>query len=156
MTYASTCPAAITGLLAALGRSQGLAGVLVTRGGGITDPDADEVVSVGYGGVPDEAAAEGTLAQEGGAGDRDREQYAIRCAAAVVSGDAGEQAIAAATERAFALFAACGEAIVADGRLGGAVMNAYISSWSHDAGQVSGGVSAVIRFSVSCDAYTRR
>lgn len=157
MSWASTCPAAITGLLAALSRSPALSGVKVTRGAGITDPDAAEVVSVGFSGSPDdESAADAQLAQEGPGGAPDREQYVIRCAIGVVSGDEGDDGLTAAQERAFVLLGACGEAIRGDGKLGGAVMSAFISSWSLEGGQVSGGVRAAIRFGVSVDAYTKR
>ncbi len=157
MSWASTCPAAITGLLTALRRSPVLADLKVTRGGGITDMDATEFVSVGFSGSPDdESAAEAQLQQEGPGGDPSRERYVIRCAIGVVSGDEGEEGMAAAQERAFTLLSACGAAIRADGRLGGAVMSAFISSWSLEGGQVSGGVRAAIRFGVSVDAYTQR
>jgi len=156
MTWASTCPAAITGLLAALGRSAALSGVKVADGRGITDPDADEVISVGFTGADGEAAADAALAAEGAGGDPSREQYAIRCAIGVTSGDEGDDGIAAARTRAFALLGAVGAAIVADRKLGGAVMSARVSSWSLGQAQVSGGVSVALRFEVSVDAYVQR
>lgn len=158
MSWASTCPAAIAGLLVAFRRSAALAppDVLVTRGMGITDPDANAVVSVGFSGSPgDEGAAEAQLTGDGAGAVRDREQYAIRCAIGVTSGDEGEDGRTAAEERAFALLGACGDAISADRTLNRAVMSARIASWSLDGGQVSDGVLVVIRFSVAIDAFTR-
>lgn len=157
MSWSSSCPGALAGLLAALRRSAALSGVLVTRGMGVTDPGALEVVSVGFSGSPgDVGAADAQLAQEGTGGDPSRERYTIRCAIGVASGDEDEAGITAAEERAFALLGACGEAIRADGTLGRAVMSAFISSWSLDSGQVSGGARADLRFEVSVDAYTQR
>lgn len=155
MTWASTCPDAIAGLLAAFRASEALSGVLVTDGGGITDPDADAVVSVGFTGG-DDAAADATLASEGPAGDPSREQYPVRCAAGVSSGDEGDAGLAAARARAFALLSACGATLAADRRLGGAVMSARLSSWSLEQSQTSGGAYVTLRFEVSIDAYTQR
>lgn len=157
MTWASTCPGAIAGLLAAFRRSLALSGVTVTRGMGITDSSTLEVVSVGFSGSPgDVGGADAQLQQEGTGGDPSRERYVIRCVISVASGDEGEAGIAAVEERAFALLGACGEAIGADVRLGGPVMSANVSSWSLDSGQVPGGVRADLRFEVSIDAYTQR
>ena len=153
MSWASTCPAAITALLAALGGSAALDGVLVTDGPGITDPDADEVVSVGF----DPAGEPGADAQvtREGAGPRNREQYRVNCAVIVTSGDGDAAGVAAARQRAFGLLAACGDAISADPTLGRTVLGAWVSSWSLATAQGSDGTRAEVRFSVSIDAFTR-
>jgi hypothetical protein len=155
VSWASTCPAAIAGLLAALGRSPALSGVTVNDGMGITDPDVAEVVSIGFSGSPDdEPAADAQVTREG-AGLRNREQYRIACALAVTSGDAGAGALAAVRQRAFDLLGAAGDAISADPTLGRAVLGAWVSSWSLSPAQASNGVRAAIQFSVSIDAFTR-
>lgn len=154
MSWASTCPAAIAGLLAALRRTAALSGVLITNAAGITDLDAREVISVGFdpAGGP---AAQAQVTREG-AGGPDRERYPIRCAIGVTSGDEGEAAIAAAQERVFELLGAVAGAVKADPQLGGAVMSAWVSSWSLAQAQFKGGVTATLRAEVTVDAYTQR
>ncbi|HVB27377.1 MAG TPA: hypothetical protein VNE21_05645 [Mycobacteriales bacterium] len=155
MSYASTCPAAIAALIAAFGRSADLAGVLVTDGLPVGDQTAaDEAVIVGYTEADSEAAADGTIAAEGEAGNRDREKYAIHCAAGVRNSDP-EQGAAART-RAFALFGGCGQAIAADRSLGSTVLTAALGAWSLSAEHPAdvGGIYVRIRFDVDIDAFT--
>lgn len=156
MSYASTCPAAIAGLLQALGRSADLAGVLVTDGIPVADETVEETIIVGYTAGDGENAAEGDVAQEGYGGATDREQYAIHCAAAVRNSD--PEQLAAARSRVFVLFGACGQAIATDRKLGGAVMTAALGAWSLSAEHPAdvGGIYTEIRFDVSVDAYTVR
>jgi hypothetical protein len=155
--WSSTAPAAMTAVLAAFQASSGLTGVDVRDGATVTSSDATEVVAVGwYGQASDEVAVDGTITMEGVAGSPDRELYVIRCAAFVLqgSGDA-----AATRARAYALVAACGQALAATrtpggGALGGLVMNARIIS--HSLQQVPGprGTLDTIEFGVQCDGYT--
>ena len=155
MSYASNCPAAITGLLQTFNGSVSLTGVLITDGIPISDTSADEVVTVGYTSGDTDTAAEGSVTPEDYDGVRGREQYGIHCAVAVRNSDGDT---AAARVRVFALFGACGQAIGADTRLGGAVMSAAISSWQLSAEHPAdvGGVLVVIQFDVSADAFTSR
>ena len=60
----------------------------------------------------------------------------------------------AARARAFELFGVVGTLINADRFLGGAVMRAWISSWSFEAQQGRGGALATILFAVTYEAET--
>jgi len=154
MAYASTFPAAVAGLTAAWRFAPGLAGVLVADMVSLTDSSTEEAVIAAYAGTDDDIAAEGTLAQEGYDGVRDRELYDIRCAIAVRRGGGD---LAAARARAFVLLAVCGQALAADRKLGGAVMTAVITSWSLLTDlSLDEGALARIRFNVSIDAFTNR
>jgi len=154
MAYASTFPAAVAGLTAALRRNAGLAGVLVGDMVSLTDTNAEEAVIAAYAGTDDDTAAEGSLAQEGYGGAQDREAYDIHCVIAVRAGGGN---LAAARARAFVLLAACGQALAEDRELGGAVMTAVITSWSLLLDfSLDEGALARIRFNVSIDAFTNR
>lgn len=161
MSYASTCPAAIAGILAALNRNADIAAavtagtLIVTDGQGLTDPDIDQVISVGYS-EGDESAADATITPEGARGNPDRERYAIHCGLGVLSGDTGATAKSETRAQAYALLGDAGQALADDATLGKAVMNAWLSSWALQFRQTSGGTLAVIRFDISVDAYTQR
>lgn len=151
MAWTSRLPAAMDSLAAALERWAGLAGVTVRDGPSTSQATVQEVVSVGYTGGDGESDAESTLLTEGLGGGVDREQFTIRCAAAVLQG--GDD-IAGARRRAYELLAQAGAAIAADRSLGGSVMRAMVGSHSLTQGLTPQGAQVVVVFEVSCDAYS--
>lgn len=153
MAYTSTVPAAVAALLTRLAASPDLAGVLIKDAGQLTDPDATEVLSVGYQGDAEDLAVDGQMRREGAAVTPDREQYDIRCAVVTANGD---EDLGAARTRAFALLDAVGAVLAQDWRLGGTVMNAALTTWSLRLDAAQGGAYATIRFAISVDAYTGR
>jgi hypothetical protein len=152
MAWTSKLPAAMDALVATFTAWPGLAEVTVRDGPSTSQAPLQEVVSVGYTGE-DGTDAESTLLTEGMGGAVDREQFTIRCAAAVLVGGDG---VAGARGRAYELLAEAGAAIAADRRLGGSVMRAMISSHSLTMDQTPKGAQAVVMFEVSCDAYSGR
>ena len=152
--WAPTAPAAILGLLAAFGHEPGLAGVEIHDGPAVTESAALEAVIVGwYGAKGDALAVEAEISPAGLAAHPGREVYAILCAAMVRDGSAD---MAAARARAYALVSACGSAIAADQKLGGAVMMARLGRVSLQQIQDTGGALAIVEFTVPCDAFTGR
>lgn len=154
MAWSSSVPGAMSGLLAAFRRSPELAKPVDIRDGPVvTGSSAVDAVIAGWHGMEnDQLAVEGQAVTEGLAGLPDREQYSIRCAAMSLSGTGD---VVAARTRAYELLAACGAAIAADRKLGGAVMRASmgVSSLFQEPAD---GMRAVVEFSVDCDAYTGR
>jgi hypothetical protein len=154
VSYASTVGDAITALTAVLAASSDLAGVKVGDGATLTDPDAADVISVGYVGPDtDDMAADGAMTPEGPGGRQDRENYVIHCAAASLNGDDDQ---AAARARVLELLAAAGAAVTANRTLRGTVMSARVGTWSLRQDHTTSGAFARIRFDVNCDAYTRK
>ena len=149
MTGQSTCPAAADGLIALFTAAAG--GVLVTDGMGITDPEATEVIQVGFVATDDESFAEGACQSEGAGGNRDREQYDVHCAVIVLDADGDQRA---ARQRAFALLAMLRGALIATRAIAPGVINASITNWAYRADKTDAGPRAELRFDVNCDAYT--
>jgi hypothetical protein len=160
MTWASTVPEALNGLLAAFRGSDDLTPPVAVRDGPVvTGSQADEVVIVGWTGIDgDDVAVETTDTTEGLSGNPDREQYQIRCAAMALSasGKDGSGDLRAARARAYALHAACGAAIAADRKLGGAVMRASVGDHSLHQDAMQRGQRAIVEFMVTADAFTGR
>jgi len=154
VTYYSSVPAAIAGLVSAFMTSTGLglAGVAVRDGPALTADPALEAVAVGYSGDQNTDVVTGTASPEG-LGPQDRERYAVTCTVEVL--DPGGD-IAAARTRAYQIHAACGAAVAADRRLGGAVLIASLGIGSLRQQQTPSGALARIGFAVNCEAYTRR
>lgn len=151
MTWSSTVPAALTAILE-LFKSADLGGAEVFDGPEVTGSGALDVVIVGWDGTgSDRLAADGTVTIEGLAGDPDREQYVIRCAAMALNGGGD---LAAARARAYELAAACGALIAANRTLGGLVLRAGVTSQSLRQDQPTGGARASVEFGVGVDAYT--
>ena len=155
MTYYSSVPAALAGLVAAFRTSTGLglAGVAVRDGPLVTADPALEAVAVGYTGDQGQDVVTGTASPEGMGGVQDRERYAVTCTIEVL--DAGGD-IAAARVRAYQLHAACGAAVGADRKLGGAVLIASVGIGSLRQQQTTGGALARVSFPVNVEAYTVR
>lgn len=152
MPWSSKLPAAVDAMVVAFKGWPRLGGDDVTVRDGPSDSQAtvQEVVTVGWTGGENENGADATLATEG-LGDPSREQFTIRCVAAVLR---GTNDIAGARKRAYELLAEAGAAIKADRTLGGTVMRAWISSHSLDPQLTPQGAQAVVTFEVSCDAYS--
>lgn len=155
MAWTSRLPAAMDALVTAFAEWPGLGGggVTVRDGPSASQATVKEVVSVGYTGGEDDNDAESTLLTEGLGGDVDREQFTVRCAAAVLR---GSDDIAGARQRAYELLAEAGAAIAANRSLDGCVMRAMIASHSLTMDLATNGAQAMVVFEVSCDAYTGR
>lgn len=155
MSYTSSVPAAIAGLVAAFTASASLggAGVPVRKGPELSQASGLEAVAVAYTGDQNEDVVTGTASPEGMAVLPDRERYAVMCAAEVI--DPGAD-IGAALTRAYQLHAACGAAIAADHTLGKAILRASLGIGSLQLQQTDTGARARLVFPVSCDAFTGR
>lgn len=153
MAWMSRAPAATDGLVAAFTEWPALADVAVRDGPSTSQATVQEVVSVGWTGGEDDTGVESTLLTEGLGGAVDREQFTIRCTAAVLRGSTD---IPGARRRAYELLGEAGAAIAADRTLGGTVMRAMIASHSLMQEQTSSGAQAVVMFEVTCDSYTGR
>lgn len=151
MAWSSTVPAALAAILE-LFKSADLGDAEVFDGPEVTGSSAKQVVVVGwYTQESDTLAADGAVTMEGLAGDPDREQYVIRCAALVLDGGGD---LAAARARAYELAAACGALIAANRTLGGLVLRAGVTSQALRQDQPQGGARAIVEFGVGVDAYT--
>lgn len=155
MAYASSVPAAIAAITAAFrtSTSLGLAGVPVRDGPELTAAPGLEAVAVGYTGNQDEDVVTGAASPEGLAVLPDRERYAVMCAIEVIDPDGD---VAAARARAYQLHAACGQALAAGPKLGGAVLRASLGIGSLQQQQTPNGALARVVFPVNVDAYTSR
>lgn len=153
MSWASTAPAAVAGLVAtldalALDDTTSIADGPVLNGSGVTK-------SIHVTWVDEQApeAITGQFTVEGYAVSPDREQYTINCAIRVLQGSGN--AVQARTD-AFDLLAQVGGAIAASKTLGGAVMMAMLGAWTLTAAQGKRGAEIMLRFGVDCDAFTQR
>jgi hypothetical protein len=155
VTYYSSVPAAIAALVTAFRTSAalGLAGVPVRDGPQLTQASGSEAVAVGWTGDQNEDVVTGAASPEGLAVLPDRERYAVTCAIEVI--DPGGD-IAAARARAYGLHAACGQALAADPKLGGAVLRASLGIGSLQQQQTETGARARVVFPVNIDAFTGR
>ncbi|WP_432169056.1 hypothetical protein [Streptomyces sp. 1222.5] len=153
MAWSSKLPATISALVTAFGASESLAGVTVVDGPYSSQQTLHEVLSVGWTGGDDETDAESTLLTEGLGGTIDREQFTIRCAAAVLR---GTDDLPGARARAYEILAAAGEALAGDRTLRGNVMQAKVGAHSLTQSLTPQGAQAVVTFEVSCDAFTGR
>lgn len=151
MPWMSKLPAAVDGLVAVFGAWPGLSGVTVLDGPSTSQKTLSEVLTVGWTGGDDETDAESTLLTEGLGGSPDREQFTIRCAAAVLR---GTEDLPGARRRAYELLGEAGAAIGADRTLQRAVMRAMVGSHSLSQELTQQGAQAIVTFEVSCDAYT--
>jgi hypothetical protein len=151
-TWSSQVPDAITALLAAFRAAPALAGTEVRDGPVVTGSAALETVLVGWNGQPDGALAADAAVNPEVFGDADdRELFTIRCAALVLN---GQNDMAAARARAYALLAACGAVVRADRRLGGTVSDSHIGTHTLRQDQRPDGAVATVAFTVACDTYT--
>lgn len=155
MAWTSKLPAAMDALVTSFTQWPGLGGggVIVRDGPSASQATVKEILSVGFTGGEDDSDAGSTLLTEGMGGAVDREQFTIRCAAAVLR---GSDDVSGARKRAYELLAEAGAAIAANRSLGGSVMRAMISSHSLTMDLATNGAQAMVVFEVSCDSYTGR
>ncbi len=152
--WSSQVPAAMAALLAAFRAAPALAGpgTDIRDGPQVTGSPALEAVLVGWHGqMSDLLAAEATVNPEVFGDADDRELFAIRCAALVMN---GQNDLAAARTRAYALFAACGAVVRADRRLAGTVGDSHIGRHALRQEQRTDGAVATVEFTVQCDTFT--
>ena len=150
--WSSKVPGAMTALLAAFQAAPALSGVDVRDGPVVIASAALEAVLVGWNGQStDTLAADAAVNPEVFGDADDRELFTIRCAAMVLN---GQNDLAAARARAYALLAACGAAIRADRRLSGTVGDSHLSSHTLRQTQTPDGTVATVAFTVACDTFT--
>ena len=145
----STCPDAMAWLFTAFSGVH-LNGE-VRYGPAPGDASAMEVISIGFIGPADDAAADSAITQEGLNSDN-RESYQVHCAVAVLTGDEGPQP---AVARAFDLLAQCTALVDKNPRMDELVLSAFVASWALREDTTTGGAHEQIRFDVAVDAFTR-
>ena len=150
---ASTMPAALDGLLAAVRAREGLAD-LVANGAIFDGPPRTDTpqrfISIGWGGADEDPAI--TAADADAGVEANREDYDILGLAYVWSGD---QDLKPLRDDAFGLLDEIQAAITADITLGGAVMRARLSASVLGQAPIQAGAAAAVRFTVTCAAFTR-
>ncbi|MEV8043565.1 hypothetical protein AB0P02_06890 [Streptomyces griseoluteus] len=150
----SAVPGAIAALLQILRTADSLTGVEVIDGPPVDDISNADFLAVGWSGGEDEAVAIAQDFNAAGARTRD-EEFTIACVLDVWSGDDN---VAAARERAFALLAVVEAALRASGpnpeapTLNGAVLWAHLTRASLRQYFTDQGVRAALGFAVSCHA----
>jgi len=163
MTYASTVPGAITGLVSALKASPALEGVEVYDGPVVSESKALAAILVGFTGetmsrtgaypVAEQPEVEVTATLEGLAVTPSRESYPIRNLLAVLN---GAKNITAARTRAYSLLGGIGDAIKTDRKLGGAVALARLGDHTLKQEQTAKGALITVIFEVQCEGWTAR
>jgi hypothetical protein len=153
MAWSTKVPAAMDALVAVFNAWPDLSEVSVLDGPTTSQQTFREVLTVGWTGGDDQTDAESTLLTEGLGGAPDREQFTIRCAAAVLR---GTDDLPGARRQAYGLLAEAGAAIAANRSLNGVVMRAMVASHSLSQELTQQGAQAVVVFEVSCDAYAGR
>jgi hypothetical protein len=146
----STVPACLDALLAAARRA--LPGVQVLDGQPAEDIE-DDVILIGFTGEPGEQAVTSTRAVQQGSRAPDRESYDITSLAASWGGH--ETDPKAVRDRAYGFVNAIAAEIAQDQTLGRVVMTARISTEAFAQAQTERGATAVVRFVVHVEAFTR-
>lgn len=150
--WSSQVPAAMAALLAVFRAAPALAGTEVRDGPVVAASAALEAVLVGWGGRADDQLAADAAVNPEVLGDADdRELFTIRCAVMVLN---GQNDLAAARTRAYALLATCGAAVRADRRLSGTVGDSHISTHALRQTQTPDGTVVTVAFGVACDTFT--
>lgn len=159
--YTSSVPAALLGLAATLQAWPDLEGVEIWDGPNVTESKALAVIGVGWtgermartGAYPETVSpmADVTATIDAMTLTKAYEQYPIRNTLAVLNGG---RSIVAARTRAYELLSACGAAIAADKKLGGAVAMAYLGNHTATQEQTQRGALVTIAFEVNCQAWT--
>jgi hypothetical protein len=154
MAWGSTAPAAMAGLVtlvkgrvAAMAVPTGGTRPVVKDGAEVGSQGTREAIDIGYQ-DEDHAAVEAVL--DPYTPSADLEEYTINCAIRILRA----RDMVAARNRAFELLDLVGAAVSGDPFLGGAVMNARVSSWSLEPTQSLGGALAPILFGVTCRGET--
>lgn len=150
MTWTSTVPAAIDGLVAAFGAIE-LTNGAVVDGPRVGSSTLMEVLIVGWTGDDSPEAVAGTSALASYTTSRQREQYTVTCAASVLRGS-GQ--MSAARARAFELYGAAAGILAGDKTLGGVVMSARPAEINLMQSQDTRGAVATVVFAVDVDGFT--
>jgi hypothetical protein len=137
----------MTALAALFAGLPALAGVVVSDGPPLDGMGSPDFVLVGDDGLPD-STAEITVEQEWAdlACTRRHETGEVICSALSQTGDTDMQA---RRDRAFALFAACEAAVLADQTLGGVVLSSQLARAGARQFQNSAGAAVVVPFVVT-------
>ncbi|HUR74452.1 MAG TPA: hypothetical protein VMZ00_09250 [Sporichthya sp.] len=146
----STVPACLDALVAAAGRA--LPGVQVFDGQPSKDID-DDLVLIGFTGEPGEAAVTSTRVQQQAATAPDRESYDVTCLASSWHGHDDDPA--SVRNRAYELVNLLAAELASDPTLGGTVGRSRISTNAFAQAQTERGATAVVRFVVHVEAFTR-
>lgn len=128
-----------------------LAGVVVADGPQVTDDPSPEWLFVGYDGAETSEFAEGSVIEQDllTFAKGKQESGEIKCAAVAVRGDTD---ISAARLRALAIVSAAENALRDDIYLGGAVMQAFVSTVTYIPTQTTAGAKVRVAFTVSYQA----
>jgi hypothetical protein len=163
MAWASTVPAALSALVAALKDAPALAGVEIYDGPVVTESTALEAIAVGFTGErmsrtgaypePMQPVIQGQAAVTGIVVSPQEETYTIESMIAVLNGSGD---IVAARTRAYALLGDCGQILAADKTLGGAVGMATIGSHALTQDPTPRGAIATLVFGIDVRAFTGR
>lgn len=146
---ASTMPAAIDGLVAAVRAREALSGVQIIDGYPRTDTE-QTFICIGWGGADEDPSVEAT--DTDGGLEANREDYSILGLVYTWSGD---QEFKPLRDRAFGMLDEIAAAIQADVTLGGAVMRARLSATVLAQAPIQTGSAAAVRFTVTVAAFTR-
>lgn len=153
MPWSSSVPDAVDALVEAFKAAPELESVTVWDGPEVSKAVAQEMLSVAFTGDEGDSDVEATSSPEGLGGQRDRETFTVRCAAAVLKGATD---MPAARRRAYELYAAAGAVLARDPSLGRIVMRARLGSHSFKQLQTDRGAQAMLIFGIEVDAFTRR
>lgn len=153
MAWSSSAPDAVDALVDAFRAAQEFQGVTIWDGPEVSKAAPREMLSVAFTGDDNDSDVEASSAAEGLDGQRDRETYTVRCAAAVVMGSTDMRA---ARRRAYELYAATGAVLARDHTLGRRVMRARLGSYNFKQLQTDRGAQALLVFGIDIDAFTPR
>jgi hypothetical protein len=118
--------------------------------------DADDVVAIGFTGVPGDEAITDTRDRAQMAPSPDREQYDITNVVSAWRGAEDDQvSFQAVRRRAFAMVDAMADDLASDPRLNGLVMSARLTSGNVAQYLSEGGVSVDVQVVISVDAFAR-
>lgn len=146
MSWASTVPAALTGLVSTFGPM----GVPIRKGTVVGGSSRQQVIVVGYEGE-NASAVEVALADAGPLAQQ--ETYVVHCCIVVTAGGTGLDPV---IERASALLEGVGAALAADQTLGGAVMRARLGPFGFVFQQSKQGAIVEVPFDVHVSAFPAR
>ncbi len=149
----TTVPGVIDALLAALHGHPDLAGVTVMDGPPVRTLDYEDVIIVGFRGMPGEPGVTADRAEADLGGRTDRETYILWSMLSTTSGDTDLGPLRA---RAVALLGAFGAAVRADPTLGGTVARARIGETTLEQVQTQAGAEVNVEVGVAVDAWVRR
>lgn len=113
----------------------------------------DDVVAIGFTGVPGEAAVESTRTREQLTNDPDREAFEVTCLASSWRGDDDMEQV---VNRVYHFINLINDEIMEDQTLGGLVGKTVIRSEMVALEQTDKGPVATVRFVIACDGWNKR